>query len=93
MAFLFNFSFSKTDGFLIFNHFHPAWLDIFFKYVTHLGDGLISILAAVILIALRKKKKAMTVVLAYIYSGLLIQIAKRIFHLSSALGHPVSKVE
>ncbi|KRT14875.1 hypothetical protein ASU31_16255 [Pedobacter ginsenosidimutans] len=78
---LFNFSFSKTDGFLIFNRFHPTWLDIFFKYITNFGDGLISILAAVILLALRKKKKAMTVALAYIYSGLLIQIAKRIFHM------------
>jgi membrane-associated phospholipid phosphatase len=81
LALLFNFSFSKTDGFLIFNRFHPAWLDIFFKYITNLGDGLISILATIILLALRKKKKAMTVALAYIYSGLLIQIAKRIFHM------------
>ena len=81
LALLFNFSFSKTDGFLIFNSFHPAWLDVFFKYTTNLGDGLISILAVVILLAFRKKKKAMTVALAYIYSGLLIQIAKRIFHM------------
>ncbi|QNR82735.1 phosphatase PAP2 family protein [Pedobacter riviphilus] len=81
LALIFNFSFSKIDGFLIFNWFHPTWLDIFFKYVTNLGDGLISILAAAILLAFRKKKKAITVALAYIYSGLLIQIAKRIFHM------------
>lgn len=81
LAIIFNFSFSKTNGFLIFNRFHPAWLDIFFKYITNLGDGLISILAATVLLAIRKKKKAMTVALAYIYSGLLIQIAKRIFHM------------
>ncbi|TCD26562.1 phosphatase PAP2 family protein [Pedobacter psychrodurus] len=78
---IFNFSFSKTDGFLIFNQFHPEWLDVFFKYITNLGDGLISILAAIILLTLRKKKKAMTVALSYIYSGLLIQIAKRVFHM------------
>lgn len=81
LALIFNFCFSKTDGFLIFNRFHSAWLDIFFKYITNLGDGLISILAATVLLAIRKKKKAMTVALAYIYSGLLIQIAKRIFHM------------
>ncbi|WP_412465417.1 phosphatase PAP2 family protein [Pedobacter sp. KLB.chiD] len=81
LALIFNFSFTKTDGFLILNQFHPVWLDIFFKYITNLGDGLISILAATILISLQKKKKAMAVALAYIYSGLLIQIAKRIFHL------------
>ncbi|MBB6237276.1 membrane-associated phospholipid phosphatase [Pedobacter sp. AK013] len=81
LALIFNFSFSKTDGFLIFNRFHPAWLDIFFKYVTNFGDGLISILAAAILLALRKKKKAFTLALAYIYSGLLVQVAKRIFHM------------
>lgn len=81
VAIIFNFSFSKTDGFLIFNLFHPIWLDIFLKYITNLGDGLICILAATILLALRKKKKAMTVALAYIYSGLLIQTAKRIFHM------------
>lgn len=81
LSLIFNFSFSKTDGFLIFNLFHPTWLDIFFKYITNLGDGFVSILAAVILLAIRKKKKAMTVALAYIYSGLFIQIAKRIFHM------------
>ncbi|RLJ80427.1 phosphatase PAP2 family protein [Pedobacter alluvionis] len=81
LALIFNFSFSKTDGFLIFNRFHTAWLDIFLKYITNLGDGLISILVATVLLAIRKKKKAMTVALAYIYSGLLIQIAKRIFHM------------
>jgi membrane-associated phospholipid phosphatase len=80
-AFIFNFCYTKTAGFLIFNQFHPRWLDIFFKYTTNLGDGLISILAAVILLTLRKKKKAMTIVLAYIYSGLLIQIAKRLLHM------------
>ncbi len=79
-ALIFNFCFSKTEGFLLFNQFHPNWLDVFFKYVTNLGDGLVSIAAAVILLLLRKKKKAMTLTLAYIYSGLLIQIAKRIFH-------------
>jgi membrane-associated phospholipid phosphatase len=81
ISLIFNFCFSKTEGFLLFNQYHPQWLDIFFKYTTNLGDGLISILAAVLLLALRKKKKAMTVALAYIYSGLLIQIAKRIFHM------------
>jgi len=81
LAIIFNFSFSKTDGFLIFNRFHPVWLDIFFKYFTNLGDGLISILAGVILLSLQKKKKALTIILAYIYSGLLIQVAKRIFHM------------
>ncbi|MBO9672234.1 MAG: phosphatase PAP2 family protein [Sphingobacteriaceae bacterium] len=81
LAIIFNFSFSKTDGFLLFNHFHTQWLDIFFKYITNLGDGLMSILAAIILLALSKKKKALTVALAYIYSGLLVQVAKRIFHM------------
>lgn len=81
VALIFNFSFSKTDGFIIFNRFHPTWLDIFFKYFTNLGDGLISILAALILLSFKKKKKAFTIVIAYIYSGLLIQIAKRIFHM------------
>ncbi|MFD2584579.1 phosphatase PAP2 family protein [Pedobacter vanadiisoli] len=81
LAIIFNFSFSKTEGFLIFNRFHTRWLDIFFKYITNLGDGLISILVAIILLTIRKKKKALTVALAYIYSGVLVQVAKRIFHM------------
>lgn len=81
LAVIFNFSFSKTNGFLIFNQFHPTWLDIFFKYFTNLGDGLISILAAIALLLFQKRKKAMTVAPAYIYSGLLVQLMKRIFHL------------
>ncbi|SFA46145.1 Membrane-associated phospholipid phosphatase [Pedobacter suwonensis] len=81
LALTFNFSFSKTDGFIILNRFHPIWLDTFFRYFTNLGDGLISILVAAILLAVRKKKKAMTVALAYTYSGLIIQIAKRVFHM------------
>ncbi|GGH01649.1 phosphatase PAP2 family protein [Pedobacter zeae] len=81
LAIIFNFSFSKTEGFILLNRFHAKWLDIFFKYLTNLGDGLTSILAVIILLTIRKKKKAFTVALAYIYSGLLVQAAKRIFHM------------
>ena len=76
---IFEYSFSKADGFLIINQLHPKWLDVSFSYITHLGDGLVSLLVAVILLILRKKKKAITLILAFIYSGILVQIVKRSF--------------
>jgi membrane-associated phospholipid phosphatase len=37
--------YSRTEIHLYVNQFHNSWADVFFKYVTHLGDGAIFALA------------------------------------------------
>lgn len=74
-------SMSKTESFMLLNSFHHKWLDIFFKAATNLGDGIFSILVVLILIFSGKKKKALTVLIAYLTSGLATQTLKRIFHM------------
>lgn len=72
--------FSKRDGFLLLNQLHPRWLDVFFSYLTNFGDGLLSIIGVGILLTAGKRKKAITLMLAFLYSGIWAQIAKKVFH-------------
>lgn len=62
------------------NSYHNDWLDIFFIYFTWLGDGLISIVAVIILAAFKKLKPAITLLLAYITSGIVCQILKHLYN-------------
>lgn len=78
---LFNCCFSKADGFLMLNSYHPLWLDQFFLTVTNLGDGLFTLLIIVILIFLRKRKKATILSMAFLSSGLMVQMMKRVFNM------------
>jgi len=72
---------SKTESFVLLNNYHPRFLDIIFRAITILGDGLITLLAIAALIFAKKKKKAITLILAYTYSGILCQVLKQFFHL------------
>ena len=77
----FNIYFSKLDGFMILNSIHNTWLDTFFKFFTNLGDGLFCLLIVVLLFVFGKKKESVTILIAYITSGLAAQILKRLFHM------------
>jgi len=74
-------TFTKSAGFLLLNTYHSSFLDVFFKILTNLGDGVLSILLIITLFILKKRKKASTLLIAYASSGLLVQIMKRIFDL------------
>ncbi|MBB6498607.1 phosphatase PAP2 family protein [Pedobacter cryoconitis] len=66
---------------MVLNSIHNTWLDVFFKFVTNLGDGMFCLLIVALLFFLGKKKESVTILLAYISSGLAAQILKRIFHM------------
>lgn len=81
VSFIFICTCSKAQGFLLLNTYHSGFVDILFRIVTNLGDGIVSILLAIILFILKKRKKAATLLIAYASSSLLVQIMKRIYDL------------
>lgn len=81
-----SFCFHKQDSFQFLNHFHNPRLDAFFIAFTWFGDGVGSIAAVIILASLNQRKQAVTVLIAYITSGLVSQIIKHL------LNHPRPKL-
>ncbi len=75
----FNFWFSKTAGFLLFNKFHSIWLDKFFTYFTFLGDGVFLIAIVILLLLVKKTKAAIALLISFLSSGLMAQLLKRFF--------------
>ncbi|RQO78137.1 hypothetical protein DBR40_09310 [Pedobacter sp. KBW01] len=72
-------SLTKAECFFVLNSYHSPFLDLFFSLLTNFGDGLLSILLGIVLLITKKRKKAITLLLAYAYSSLLAQILKKIF--------------
>ena len=68
--------FDKVDIHLYINKQHSAWADVFFKYATHLGDGLFGS-AVVLLLLLFRFKLAISTLIAFAGSGLFTQVLKR----------------
>lgn len=81
LGMLFNYSFSKTEGFVWLNGFHTTALDRFFSFYTLLGDGVFSIIIVLCLFILKKYRKASTLLLAFLSSSLAAQLLKRLFQL------------
>lgn len=69
---------SKLDSFTSLNFYHPAWLDRLFSYYTLMGDGVICMIAVLLLFFFKKKKAALILFTAYLTSGLIVQLLKRI---------------
>lgn len=66
---------SKTDTHLEFNTFHSTFFDIFFYYITFLGDGVAALLVVVMLMAV-KFRYAFIVGISNIIASLITQILK-----------------
>ncbi len=70
----------KAESFRAMTPFHNEYADFFFRYFTHLGDG-IFILALAALLAIRKKYfLSLGIVGGYLLSGLFAQIGKRVLN-------------
>ena len=67
----------KQDSFIIINGYYHPTLDIFFQYVTYLGDGLIYIPIA-LYCALYNRKYLVAVIAAIIICTILTQFLKRV---------------
>lgn len=79
LAIIFCLFFPKHESFQLLNTWHNPLLDLFFVNCTHLGDGLVSVAVVLLLIIFKKRKEALTVLVAYISSGLFAQLLKNIF--------------
>lgn len=66
---------SKGDIHLEFNSFHNSFCDVFFYYVTFLGDGVTALLVGLILLAVRYRWM-MIVALSNIISAIITQTLK-----------------
>ena len=68
----------KAEIFMQLNQQH-SWIgDLFFKYYTYLGDGLFTILLALVLFAFGQRKLPALLILTFLFSGLLVQVIKSI---------------
>ncbi|MCX6155775.1 MAG: phosphatase PAP2 family protein [Candidatus Kapabacteria bacterium] len=70
---------TKGQLLLFLNKNHNPVLDIIFYLLTLMGDGYFSVLICIILL-FYKRKVALSIILAYITSGLFSQIIKHIVH-------------
>lgn len=68
----------KGDDVIWINQFHHSFADNFFKYVTHLGDGLFCIALSLLFLFFKKYKNTLLIFLAFAFSGLLAQFFKKI---------------
>ena len=66
---------SKSDTHLEFNAFHTSFFDVFFSYITYLGDGVTATLVVIMLLAI-KYRYALIVGLANVISASITQLLK-----------------
>ena len=74
---IFQFFYSKIEIQLLINSAHTHFLDIFFRYITFMGDG-VFILGTVLLLLFFKFRYALAVLLSYVASGILVQLMKKV---------------
>ncbi len=72
----FNLMLDKAQIHLFLNQFHSLFFDFFFKWITHIGDGLLVIIAGIIMLLIRLKYGLM-VLISYTASGILVQVLKK----------------
>jgi membrane-associated phospholipid phosphatase len=66
----------KGDEVIYVNQLHSRVADFFFRYVTHLGDGMFAVAVAVALLWVRFRH-SIQILLAWSISGLVVQLLKR----------------
>jgi membrane-associated phospholipid phosphatase len=74
----FLFLWTKDELFWALNQQHSYPGDLFFKYFTHIGDGLTMVITGVLAVALGKRKLGVLLILSFLLSGLLAQVVKRV---------------
>jgi membrane-associated phospholipid phosphatase len=71
----------KTMSFISLNSYHSFWLNVFFLYYTFVGNGVFALcLSAFCFFLLKKRHLALTLIAAFLSSGILAQIIKHIFN-------------
>ncbi len=72
------FLFSKENLFWSLNQRHSFFGDLFFRYFTHIGDGLFMLAGGVVILGLGKRKLGIMILIAFVVSGLIAQGIKKI---------------
>ena len=71
-------AYSQADGFILLNPFHSQSLNYFFIPLTYLGDGIFSIVIALLLFFRKRKPLAVMIVSSFLLSGIIAQIIKKL---------------
>lgn len=71
------FSFDKHEGFLFLNPSKSSVFDIYFKYLTYLGDGVVAVVLSIILL-LFNRKWGLGILVSYALSGGIAQLIKHL---------------
>lgn len=79
LACYFLLSFSKIDSHLLLTSWHNSTADFFFKYATHLGDGL-GVLAFALLGLIFSKRHFLQIGLSGLLSGIIAQFLKKVVY-------------
>src|ERR1700712_4117566 len=80
VLFIYCFAFSKSNGFLLINHFHTRLLDEFFILFTNVGNGLFVIGLMTLMIFRRKFVWTLQLGISFLISGILVQVIKIMMH-------------
>ncbi len=70
--------YSKSSIHLYFNQFHTPFFDVFFKYVTLIGDGWFITLLSLIFLLFVSMRKGLTIGISAFFASLITQIFKRL---------------
>jgi len=76
------FLYEKIDIHIVINHYHSHFFDLFFKNITHLGDGIFAIILTVILLFV-KYRWAIISAISFLAITIIIQVLKRLIFVSS----------
>ncbi len=68
--------YSKADGFILMNPWHPHPLNYFFIPFTYLGDGIFIIALSLILFFCKKRFLSLMIFSSYVLSGIIAQVLK-----------------
>lgn len=71
------FSFSKPELHILLNKVHSPFFDIFFKYVTHLGDGIVIAILAIIFLFI-KFRYLFAFLLGSLSAALVVNLLKKV---------------
>lgn len=90
---------AKADSFRTATAYFNGGLDLFFKYLTHLGDGLMAVFCVVLLFAIGKRFWALYFLAGYAFSGLIAQLIKNLLPMPrpkvffESMGQTVREIE
>jgi membrane-associated phospholipid phosphatase len=70
--------FTKAEIHLYINQYHSSFFDVFFKYITNMGDG-IFIPVYLLILAMIRFRYAVLLIIVFLLSGLVVQVLKRSF--------------